>query len=92
MGGKMKDLEGMIDEKDLARKEAMILSMTPKERSNPEILNLKRKQRIAKGAGVDIAEVNRLVKQFDQARKMMKQMPGMMGGKSGRRGKFKLPF
>lgn len=92
MGGKMKDLEGMIDEKDLARKEAMILSMTPKERSNPEILNLKRKQRIAKGAGVDIAEVNRLVKQFDQARKMMKQMPGMMGGKLGRRGKFKLPF
>lgn len=92
MGGKMKDLEGMIDEKDLAKKEAMILSMTPKERSNPEVLNVSRKQRIAKGAGVDIAEVNRLVKQFDQAKKMMKQMPGMMGGKGGKKGRFNLPF
>ncbi|MCH1983689.1 signal recognition particle protein [Ruminococcus sp. OA3] len=92
IGGKMKDLEGMVDEKDMARKEAMILSMTPKERSNPDILNVSRKQRIARGAGVDISEVNRLVKQFEQARKMMKQMPGMMGGKSGKRGGFKLPF
>lgn len=92
IGGKMKDLEGMVDEKDMARKEAMILSMTPKERSNPDILNVSRKQRIARGAGVDISEVNRLVKQFEQARKMMKQMPGMMGGKGGKRGGFKLPF
>ena len=51
IGGKMKDLEGMVDEKDIARKEAMILSMTPKERSNPDILNVSRKQRIARGAG-----------------------------------------
>ena len=50
-----------------------------------------RKRRIAKGAGVDISEVNRLIKQFEQSRKMMKQMPGMMGGK-GKRGRFKLPF
>ncbi len=92
IGGKMKDLEGMVDEKDMDRKEAMILSMTPKERANPDILNVSRKQRIAKGAGVDISEVNRLVKQFEQARKMMKQMPGMMGGKGGKRGGFKLPF
>ena len=93
MGGKMKEIEGMIDEKDMNRKEAIILSMTPKERSNPSILNVSRKARIAKGAGVDIAEVNRLVKQFEQAKKMMKQMPGMMGGgKMGKRGKFKLPF
>ncbi len=80
-GSKMKDIEGMIDEKDLARKEAMILSMTPQERANPSILNISRKQRIAKGAGVDISEVNRLVKQFEQTKKMMRQMPGMMGRK-----------
>ena len=90
-GGKMKDIESMIDEKDLARKEAIVLSMTPKERSNPEILNVSRKQRIAKGAGVDISEVNRFIKQFEQTRKMMKQMPGMMGKKGKRRG-FRLPF
>ena len=70
-----------------------VLSMTPKERSNPEILNPSRKNRIARGAGVDIAEVNRLVKQFEQMRKMMKQMPGLMGGgKRGKRGRFKFPF
>ena len=92
VGGRMKELEGMSDEKDMARKEAMILSMTPAERSNPDLLNVSRKKRIARGAGVDIAEVNRLVKQFEQARKMMKQMPQMMGGKGGKRGGFKLPF
>ena len=92
VGGRMKELEGMIDEKDMARKEAMILSMTPAERSNPDLLNVSRKKRIARGAGVDIAEVNRLVKHFEQARKMMKQMPQMMGGKGGKRGGFKLPF
>ncbi len=91
-GGKMKDIEGMIDEKDLARKEAIVLSMTPKERANPDLLNISRKQRIARGAGVDISEVNRFVKQFDQTRKMMKQMPGMMGGKGGKKGRFRLPF
>lgn len=92
LGNKAKDIEGMIDEKDMARKEAIILSMTLKERSNPEILNLSRKRRIAQGAGVELAEVNRMVKQFEQTRKMMKQMPGMMGGKFGKRGGFKLPF
>lgn len=92
MGGKMKDIEGMIDEKDMSRKEAIILSMTPQERANPSLLNVSRKTRIAKGAGVELVEVNRMVKQFEQARKMMKQMPGMMGGKGGKRGGFKLPF
>ena len=92
LGNKAKDIEGMIDEKDMARKEAIILSMTPKERANPDLLNPSRKKRIAQGAGVDIAEVNRMVKQFDQTRKMMKQMSGMLGGKSGKRGGFKLPF
>ena len=88
VGSKMKDLEGMIDEKALDRTKAIILSMTPKERSNPGILNPSRKNRIARGAGVDITEVNRLVKQFEQSRKLMKQM----GGKMGKRGGFKLPF
>ena len=91
-GNKLKDIEGMIDEKDLARKEAMILSMTPQERANPAILNVSRKQRIARGSGVDISEVNRLMKQFEQTKKMMKQMPGMMGGRGGKRGGFRLPF
>ncbi|MDO4523379.1 MAG: signal recognition particle protein [Eubacteriales bacterium] len=91
-GSKMKDIEGMIDEKALARNEAIILSMTPQERSNPDILNPSRKKRIAAGCGVDISEVNRLVKQFEQTRKMMKQFPGMMGGRGGKRGKFRLPF
>ena len=96
----LKDVD--IDEKAMDRVEAIILSMTPKERSNPGILNLSRKQRIAKGAGVPISEVNRIVKQFDQMKKMMKQLPGIMGG-GGRRkgfgglgglmgGKLKMPF
>ena len=92
LGNKAKDIEGMIDEKDMARKEAIILSMTPKERANPDILNPSRKRRIADGAGVDISEVNKLVKQFEQSRKMMKQYSGMLGSKAGKRGKFKLPF
>ncbi len=92
-GSQMKQIESAMDDKKMARIEAIILSMTPKERRNPDILNPSRKRRIAKGAGVDISEVNRLVKQFDQSRKLMKQMPGMMGGKRGKRGMFgKLPF
>ena len=90
-----------IDEKSMDRVEAIILSMTKAERSNPSLLNPSRKQRIAKGAGVDIAEVNRIVKQFEQSKKLMKQLPGMMGGGKrrgglgalgGMMGKFKLPF
>ena len=95
----IKDVD--IDEKAMDRVEAIILSMTPKERSNPGILNLSRKQRIAKGAGVPLSEVNRIVKQFDQMKKMMKHLPGLMGG--GKRkgfgglgglmgGKLKMPF
>ena len=67
-----------VDEGQMARVEAIILSMTLKERSNPDILNPSRKNRIAKGAGVDISEVNRIVKQFDQMKKMMKQLSGSM--------------
>ncbi len=91
-GGQMKQIEDAMDEKLMARTEAIILSMTPQERSNPDLLNPSRKQRIAKGACVDISEVNKLVKQFEQARKMMKQYGGLLGGKGGKRGRFKLPF
>lgn len=94
------DLDG--NEKMMDRVEAIILSMTKEERANPDLLNPSRKKRIAKGAGVDIAEVNRIVKQFEQMKKMMKQLPGMMGGGKRRGGlgglgglmggKFKMPF
>ncbi len=94
MGGKnskMPDIDTDAAEQKMAKIEAIIYSMTPAERRNPDLLNPSRKHRIAKGAGVDIAEVNRTVKQFDQMRKMMKQMPGMMGGK-GKKGRFRMPF
>lgn len=94
VGSQMKDID--IDEKQMARTEAIIHSMTREERANPDIVSPSRKKRIAKGAGVDISEVNKLYKQFEQARKMMKQMSGMMGGKKkrglGGLGNFKLPF
>ncbi len=97
MGAGGKQLKGLnIDEgeadKSLAKTEAIIRSMTAAERANPDLLNVSRKNRIARGAGVDIAEVNRFVKQFEQSRKLMKQMPGLMGGKGGKKGRFKLPF
>ena len=92
MGGmKTADLAGQIDEKSMNRTEAIILSMTPEERANPELLNVSRKNRIARGCGCDISEVNRLVKNFEQTRKMMKRMPGMMKGKKGKRG-MRFPF
>ena len=88
--GKMK---GNIDpdesEKALKKIEAMIYSMTPYERSHPDDLTPQRKNRIAKGAGLTMDQVNRMVKQFNESRKMMKQMSGMMKGK---RGKFRMPF
>ena len=93
-GAQMKQIEDAMDEKKMARIEAIIYSMTPAERGDPNLINPSRKRRIAAGAGVDISEVNRLVKQFEQARKMMKQMPNMMGkGKRGGKfGNFKFPF
>ncbi len=90
MGNQLKNVE--VDENALSGVEAMIFSMTKEERANPGIINPSRKKRIAKGAGVDISEVNRLMKQFEQGKKMMKQMSGMMSGKGGKRGRFKLPF
>ncbi len=93
-GSQMKQIEDAVDEKKMAQIEAIILSMTIKERQNPDLLNPSRKRRIARGAGVDISEVNRLVKQFEQSKKMIKQMPGLMGkGKFGKKGMFgRLPF
>ena len=89
-------------EKSMKRVESIILSMTKQERANPSLINPSRKKRIAAGAGVDISEVNRLVKQFEQMKKMMKQMPGLAGGKKRGGfgglgglmggGKLKLPF
>ena len=73
----------MPDEKELAHMEAIVLSMTPAERKNPKLLTPQRKLRIANGSGNDIAVVNRFIKQFTQAQKMMKQMPGMMKGHGG---------
>lgn len=94
LGGKNKlpDLDSPENDKKMARMEAIIYSMTPEERKNPDLLNPSRKHRIAKGAGVDISEVNRMVKQFNESRKMMKKLPGMMGGKGGKKGRFRLPF
>ncbi len=91
MGNQLKGAQ-MPDEKVLGRTEAIIYSMTPEERSNPAIINVSRKNRIARGAGVDIAEVNRLMKQYEQSKKLMKQMSGMMGKKGGKKGRFRLPF
>ncbi|MBD8916231.1 MAG: signal recognition particle protein [Pseudobutyrivibrio sp.] len=85
----LSQIEGAVDDKKMAHIEAIILSMTPEERANPKLMNPSRKKRLARGAGVDIAEVNRFIKQFDQTKKMMKKMPGMMGGK---RGRMKFPF
>ena len=91
-GGQMSQLTDAIDEKKMNRLEAIIYSMTPEERANPKLLNPSRKRRLAAGAGVDISEVNRFIKQFDQSRKMMKRMPGMFGGKRGKMGKLNFPF
>lgn len=95
--GKMPEIDQEAAEKNMARTEAIIYSMTPEERGNPALINPSRKKRIAKGAGVDISEVNKLIKQFEQSRKMMKQMSGMMSGKGKKKGRFgggmpKLPF
>lgn len=88
MGSQLKNVE--IDEKQMNRPKAIILSMTKEERANPSIINPSRKRRIAAGAGVDVSEVNRLLKQYEQTKKQMKQLSGMFGGKRGKR--FRMPF
>ncbi len=95
MGIDKKQMEGLESEesqKKMVKMEAIIYSMTLEERRNPDVLTPQRKFRIAKGAGVEVSDVNRMVKQFNEARKMMKKLPGMMGGIGGKKGKFKFPF
>ena len=89
---KLKDIQ--IDDKDMARTKAIILSMTPAERRNPKIINGSRRKRIAAGSGMKVQDVNRLLKQYEQSQALMKQFGGMATGKKGKKGggKFKLPF
>ena len=93
MSQKMGKVE--IDQNAMSKPKAIIQSMTAEERANPDLINVSRKQRIAKGCGLDISEVNRFMKQFEQSKKMMKQFSNMMGGKGSkkrRRGGFRMPF
>lgn len=92
--GKMKGLKDVeINDKDVKHTEAIIYSMTPKERRHPEIINGSRRKRIARGSGTSIQEVNKLLKQFEQTQKMLKQMTQMQQSiKGGKKGGFKLPF
>ncbi len=83
MSGKLKGVNLDVDEKQIEKTKAIILSMTPKERRNPQILNASRRRRIAKGSGTEVQDVNRLLNQFEQTKQMMKQIS---------RGKFKFPF
>lgn len=87
---KLKDID--LDEKDFARTKAVILSMTVEERQNPKMINGNRRKRIAAGSGTKVQDVNRLLKQFDQAQGLMKQFSQMATGKKGKKGKFKFPF
>ncbi|SEQ55374.1 signal recognition particle subunit FFH/SRP54 (srp54) [Lachnospiraceae bacterium NE2001] len=93
MSQKMGNIQ--IDDDALSKPRAIIQSMTAKERENPDLINVSRKQRIAKGCGMDISEVNRFMKQFEETRKMMKKMTNMMSGKGSkkrRRGGMRFPF
>lgn len=89
--GNLKKMQGLeVNEKDMKRVEAIILSMTKKERRNPNIIDGSRRKRIAAGSGTQVQDVNRLLKQFTDAKKMMKQLQDMQ--KSGKKGRFKMPF
>ncbi len=89
VGKQLQDVD--IDERQFDRVEAIILSMTPAEREKPDIINPSRKRRIAAGCGMKVEDVNRLLKQYDTMRQMMKQMRGMGKGKKGLRGMPKMP-
>ncbi len=87
----LKDVK--VDERQLDRIEAIILSMTPEERDKPDMINASRKKRIAAGSGMKVEDVNRLLKQYDQMKQMMKQFASMTGGKRfGKKMKMKFPF
>jgi len=85
--GKLSAKAGDIDPKDMAKSEAIIRSMTPEERRDPDILNARRRIRIARGSGTKVQDVNVLIKQFEQTKQMMKQFGGRRAGKGAR-----LPF
>ena len=85
--GALKDAK--IDEKQIGRTEAIILSMTERERVRPDIINSSRKKRIAAGSGTSVEEVNRLLKQYEQTKELMKRF---MGGKKGKKGRLAFPF
>lgn len=92
---KMKGLDNMnVDDKQLGHIEAIIKSMTKNEKDNPDIINASRRKRIARGSGRPVQEINRLLKQFAEMKKMMKQMTGGGKGKKGKNpfGNFKMPF
>lgn len=92
---KMKGLDNMnVDDKQLGHIEAIIKSMTKNEKDNPDIINASRRKRIARGSGRPVQEINRLLKQFGEMKKMMKQMTGGGKGKKGKNpfGNFKMPF
>ena len=94
MGKQLKGLKGEFDEKELSRVEAIIKSMTIAERRNPAIINGSCKKRIARGSGTRVQDVNRLLKQFEESRKLMKQL-SEIGGKRGKKGMIppiKFPF
>jgi signal recognition particle subunit SRP54 len=91
MGKQLKGMEGQVDEKEFAKIEAIINSMTPAERKNTDIINGSRKKRIARGSGTRVQDINRLIKQFDDSRKLMKQLADV--SRKGKKGMpFKLPF
>jgi len=87
--GALKDAK--VDEKVLSHTEAIILSMTDYEREYPDVINGSRRRRIAAGSGTSVEEVNRLMKQYDQMNKMIKQLSGQFGGKRGKK-RMKIPF
>jgi signal recognition particle subunit SRP54 len=87
MGGMAKEAQDAVDRGDLKRVEAIILSMTPRERREPGVLNASRRRRIAKGSGTTLPEVNRLIKQFGEMQKLMKQLSGS-GGKRAAMGQL----
>ena len=91
-GGDKALKDGQVNENALDEMEVIINSMTKEEREKPSVLNGSRRARVASGAGVSVTQVNQMMKKYNETRKMMKQMPRMMGGKGGKRGGFKLPF
>lgn len=89
-GGDKLVADGKVDEKEIARIEAIIRSMTIEERQKPQVINGSRRARIAKGAGVEVYDVNQLIKRFNDTKKMVKQMTGEMTGKKGKRKRRKM--